>query len=142
MYIERDILREYPFDGVFYEEIDEVPDDGDLLADDFPEDGDLFGEAGEYSDTGSTEENPIQSKENIILRTKCDIQETNKMFNSGAITANFNVYFPFDKQSGIELRRGMLFRSEVYGMPIGGTVIGVFPSQMGGCVAYIKDVDV
>lgn len=118
MYIDRNILDEYPFDGVFYINKDVESPDGDLIG------------------GGDTVE------EEIILETKCDVQETQKAFTAGAITASFNVYFPFDKGTGINVERGMMFRANVYGMDINGMVIGVFPTQMGGCLAYIKSPDV
>lgn len=120
MYIDRNALIEFAYDGVFYQKVDNPSDDGDLI------DG----------DQGDTEE--------VILETKCDIQETNKLFSSGALTLGYTVYFPLDLEEGMAkgLKPGVYFRSKMYGMEVGGMVIGVYPSQMGGCVAYIKGSDI
>lgn len=111
MYIEINRIQEYPFDGVFYH-------------------------------IGIDESKPLdeQVEEEIIdLETKCDIQESSKKDTSGAINASFNIYFPFDTTVGINIKRGYLFRGSMYGMEVNGTIIGLFPTQMGGCVAYITD---
>lgn len=117
MYIDRDQLEEYPYEGEFYIPADGVREDGDLLSD-------------------------MDEAETVVLLTECDIQETTKGWTGGAITASFNVYFPFCEAEGMPVRRGMMFRSTIYTMPINGSVAGIFPCQLGGCVAYIKDVNV
>lgn len=111
MYIDRSILAEYPFSGAFYK----------------------------YGVDDSLPLDEQEETETLVLETQCDIQETQKSFSSGNITASFNVYFPFDKEKGIEIKRGMKFRGSLYGLEVNGTVVGVFPTQMGGCVCYISD---
>lgn len=112
MIIDRDILQEYPFDGVFY-----------------------------YMGVDETKPLDEQVEEEIVvLETKCDIQGAQKE-DSGVISNSYNVYFPFDKEKGINLRKGMLFRGQMYGYSIdGATVIDIVPTQMGGCSVYIKDI--
>lgn len=78
----------------------------------------------------------------VILETECDIQEAQKSDTSGNISASFNVFFPFDKKKGIEIKRGMNFQGDLYGMRVNGKVIGVFPTKLGGCLCYVKDNDV
>lgn len=108
------ILEEYPFRGSFYEK--------------------------RIDKTKPLKEQ--KEEEILLLDTECDIQEVGKSKNSGTINASFNVYFPFNKEDGINIKRGNTFRGTMYGMEVNGTVIGVFPTQMGGCVVYLTDIDV
>lgn len=114
MFIDRNLIEEYPFEGSFYKYVID------------------------------TTKPLIEQKEEevLVLTTKCDIQEAQKSISGGNITASFNVYFPFDKKVGINIKRGMTFKGSIYGMEVNGEVIGVFPTQLGGCVCYIKDYDV
>jgi len=105
-------IQEYPFTGSFYRQTD-----GDV----------------------SVPLNERESSEELVLTTVCDIQEASHSMSRDFIEASYAVYFPFD---GIVLvRRSDLFRGEMYGMDIIGTVIGVFPSQLGGCKVYIKSLE-
>lgn len=111
MYINRKKIQEYPFKGYFYH-------------------------------IGIDESKPLDQREEetiIDLETECDIQESAKSDTSGAINASFNIYFPFDTSVGINIKRGYSFKGSMYGMEVNGTVIGVFPTQMGGCVVYLTD---
>lgn len=113
MYIDRSSWNEYPFEGAFYS----------------------------YSvDTNKPLDERVE-EETLVLSTKCDIQEAQKSEASGVITATFNVYFPFDKEKGIEITRGMKFKGSAYGMEVNGTVVGIIPTQL-GCCCYISDKDV
>lgn len=110
MYMDRNQIQEYPFDGKFT---------------DFVE---------------GEDENGMPTEETIIiLETKCDIQESAKSDAGGFISASFSIYFPFEKLLGMPVKRGMTFEGSIYGMSVDGEVVGVFPTQMGGCTAYIKD---
>lgn len=77
-----------------------------------------------------------------VLETDCDIQEASKTDDGGFVNASFNVYFPFDKEVGVDLKRGDMFEGEAYGLKVNGEVIGVIPNQLSGCTCYIKDIDV
>lgn len=114
MYIDRNGSTEYPFEGVFYT----VRIDESLPLD------------------------QQEEKKVIVLRTKCDIQESQKSESGGNIAAAFNIFFPFDKNKGIPVTRGMIFEGNMYGLTVNGVVIGIFPTQAGGCVCYISDKDV
>lgn len=123
MYTDRNALVEYAYDGTFYKQENTPSDDGNLL-----EGGDAV--------------------ETVILETKCDIQETNKLFNSGVVTMGYTIYFPNptdkDDNEAIPdgLKPGIRFRATMYNMAVDGMVIGVYPTQMHGCVAYIKGTDI
>lgn len=112
MILDRNILQEYPFDGVFY-----------------------F--------MGEDESKPLDQRveeEIIVLETKCDIQGAQKE-DSGIISNSYNVYFPFDKSKGINIKKDMLFRGSMYGYSIkGAKVIDIIPTQLGGCAVYIRDI--
>jgi len=124
MYTDRNALEEYAYKGTFYRKDENVSEDGDLIG-------------------GGDEET-----ETIILETECDIQETNKLFNSGVVTMGYTIYFPTPTdEEGSEyipdgLVPGIRFRGDMYGMAVDGMVIGVYPTQMHGCVAYIKGTDI
>lgn len=77
-----------------------------------------------------------------VLDTECDIQEAGSNVTGGITNASFSIYFPFDTGGTMPVRRGNFFRGEMYRMVVDGEVIGVFPTQLGGCVAYLKDKDV
>lgn len=76
MIIDRDIMQEYPFDGVFYT----------------------------YGIDGSKPADQQVEEEIIVLETKCDIQGAQKE-DSGVISNAYNVYFPFDKSVGIAIKK-------------------------------------
>lgn len=113
MYIERKDIEEYPYEGTFYTIT---------------------------IDTTKPLEERVE-EEVVVLATECDIQESQKRL-SDTLVATFAVYFPFNKETGIVITRGMKFRGDIYGLDVDGEVGSVAPSQMGGCVAYIIDIDV
>ena len=82
-----------------------------------------------------------KEEEVLVLEMPCDIQESGKQLTS-TITATYSVYFPFDKEIPLPIKRGMTFKSEMYGLVVNGEVKGVFPSQLGGCVIYVVDKDI
>lgn len=111
MIIDRDIMQEYPFDGVFYT----------------------------YGIDESKPPDQQVEEEIIVLETKCDIQGAQKE-DSGVISNAYNVYFPFDKSVGISIKKGHKFRSKMYGFSItDAIVINIIPTQLGGCAVYVKD---
>ena len=115
MFIDRNEIAEYPYDGTFYTMQKSDDYNGDPLAE--------------------------TTKEVVLLNTKCDIQEANKNMSGDAIISYYNIYFPFDKETGRTISRGVKFRGSAYGMNVDGTVVAPIPSQLGGCSVYIKVVD-
>lgn len=143
MTVDRRLLVEFPFDGVFYEYRTDTS--GGLLNQ--------------------------KTEEVEILRTKCDIQQTSQIGNAGFLASSYTIYFPLesndsllgapsdeaDGSSGgtpsdkelvddktfkpVRIKRGMYFRGTMYGYEVNGKVIGVAPSMIGGCVCQIKDLD-
>jgi len=112
MILDRTLLEEYAYEGEFYR----IKKTGDGLLD-------------------------RDEEEVTVLQTKCDIQESSRSNVHGFANATFGVYFPINKEEKIPIRRGDSFRGSIYGMLVEGEVTGVFPSQLGGCVAYIKEFD-
>ena len=146
MNIDRRQLREYPFDGVFYE----------------------------YKDDNSGGLLNTQVEEVEVLRVKCDIQQTSQIGNAGFLASSYTIFFPLEanvsliEKEGNEvteekaeeplppsqteliddtsykpvvIKRGMYFRGSIYGYEVNGKVIGVAPSMLGGCACQIKDLD-
>lgn len=147
MYSNHNILTEYEYDGVFYKVESSTPEDGDILG---PDDGDLLGD--ETTEEGKDESADEETDETILLEVKCDIQKTDNLITSGVITMGYDIYFPTPKGDIPDtikpyvmpngLVPGVRFRSTMYGLKIDGMVIGLFPSQMGGCLARIKGTDI
>lgn len=146
MNIDRRQLKEYPFDGVFYEYKDDKS--GGLL---------------------NTKVEEVE-----VLRVKCDIQQTSQIGNAGFLASSYTIFFPLEvnvsliEKEGNEvteekaeeplppsqteliddtsykpvvIKRGMYFRGSIYGYEVNGKVIGVAPSMLGGCACQIKDLD-
>ena len=146
MNLDRRQLKEYPFDGVFYEYKDDKS--GGLL---------------------NTKVEEIE-----VLRVKCDIQQTSLLGNAGFLASSYTIFFPLEanvslmeKESNevtegnaeeplpssqteliddtsykpVVIKRGMYFRGSIYGYEVNGKVIGVAPSMLGGCACQIKDLD-
>jgi hypothetical protein len=113
MIVDSTLLEEYAYEGEFYRL--EIPSGGSLI--------------------------DREPKRVVVLRTKCDIQESSRSNVHGFSNATFGIYFPRNKEEDIKIRRGDSFRGSIYGMLVEGEVTGVFPSQLGGCVAYVKEFD-
>ena len=146
MKIDRRQLKEYPFDGVFYEYKDDKS--GGLL---------------------NTKVEEVE-----VLRVKCDIQQTSLLGNSGFLASSYTIFFPLEANNSliekdgnevteedaeeplppsqteliedtsykpVVIKRGMYFRGSIYGYEVNGKVIGVAPSMLGGCACQIKDLD-
>lgn len=91
MYTDRNSLDEYAYHGMFYRSEQKPKEDGDLIGND----GDMLGD----TDT-SAGESETENVETIIFETDCDIQETNKLFNSGVVTLGYTIYFPMPTKEG------------------------------------------
>ena len=146
MNMDRRQLKEYPFDGVFYEYKDDKS--GGLL---------------------NTKVEEVE-----VLRVKCDIQQTSQIGNAGFLASSYTIFFPLEanisliEKDGNEvteenaeeplppsqteliddtsykpvvIKRGMYFRGSIYGYEVNGKVIGGAPSMLGGCACQIKDLD-
>lgn len=114
MILDRNTLIDYPFDGTFY-----------------------------YM--GVDESKPLTEQveeEIIILETKCDIQGAQKE-DSGVISNTYTIYFPFNKEEGIptKLKKGeSRFKGSMYGLSIyDAEVIDIIPTQLSGCVVYVRE---
>lgn len=106
-------IIEYPYKGAFYEEVEDMS-------------------------------LPLTERESRLLpvfETECDILENAKT-ETPALISSFSVYFPFDISETLPIRRGMMFKGDMCGQEVAGTVLNVVVSQLGGVVAYVKDYSV
>lgn len=123
MYTDVNALKEYAFHGQFYKTTSNVPSDGNLLEEEGGEDV-------------------------VILDVDCDIQKEDLLVSSGAISMGYKIYFPMPiNDEGKEaipdgLKPGIRFRGKMFDMDVTGMVKGVFPTQMHGCLVYIKGSDI
>lgn len=108
------IIEEYPFTGKIYRP---------------------------YIDESLPLEERVETLE-LVLSTKCDIQQTSSNDGGNLIDASFKIFFPIDTSKKINIKRGYLFEGEMYGIEVNGEIIGIYPSQLGGCTIFIKDRDV
>ena len=115
MYIDHNILKDFPFTGIFYRtEVDRT-----LPLDE-----------------------QVEKRVNVFT-TPCDITESSHSWARNFIWAKYAVYFPFDEEKDtIEIQMGDMFESIVHGLKVNGKVVGVFPSQLGGVTVYVQDTDV
>lgn len=121
MIIDRSLLEEYPYDGRFYKL--------------------------EVLDSPNLEDR--KEVETTIWEGKCDIQENSRAYVQGFTSVTFAIYFPLKEIWSVEngrrefekiiIKRGDSFIGSIYGLEVKGEVVGVFPSQLGGCMAYIKE---
>ena len=84
-----------------------------------------------------------------FYKTTSDISsDGNLLVSSGAISMGYKIYFPMPvNDEGIEaipdgLKPGIRFRGKMFDMDVNGMVKGVFPTQMHGCLVYIKGSDI
>lgn len=115
MYIDRDILQEFPHTARFYTmEIDE----------------------------SKPLDQQVEEKV-VVFETSCDITESSHSWSTNFIWAKYAVYFPFDPEvDTLNIHIGLLFEADLYGMRVNGKVVGVFPSQLGGVTVYVQDQDI
>ncbi len=84
-----------------------------------------------------------EKTEEILLTVECNIQEAlSSKQTKGFIDASFKIHFPYDMTMPFTLKRGVYFRGNLGGLVVRGEVIGIFPSQLGKCSVYIKDINV
>lgn len=114
MYIDRNIISEYPYNGQFYRtSVDE-----------------------------SLPLNKRKEIRDVFFTTPCDVMKSGHTWSKDFIWAKYAVYFPFDKDKDeVKVKIGDMFECDVYGLIVNGKVIGVFPSEMGGVLVYIQDTD-
>ena len=51
--------------------------------------------------------------EKTVLDTECDIQEAGSNVTGGITNASFSIYFPFDTEGEMPVRRGDQFKGEI-----------------------------
>lgn len=107
-------FTEYPFNGIFYRT---------------------------FIDESKPLDERVEEQE-TLLETPCDIQQVSQNDGGNFVNASFKVYFPISTNVDLNIKRGHFFDGEMYGMKVNGEIIGIFPSQLGGCTVYLKDIDV
>ena len=56
-------------------------------------------------------------------------------------TETFRIFFPFDfSKETLVISEGNLFSGVIYGALLKGRVIGIYPSQLGGCTVLLTRV--
>lgn len=107
-----------------------------------------------YSDHYGTEEYPFEGtfyyiglddskpldeqveEEISIFTTEFDMTEGGTLS-----TETFRIFFPFDhEQETLEISEGNLFKGKIYGADVRGRVIGIYPSQLGGCTVMLTRI--
>ena len=71
-----------------------------------------------------------------IFSTSFDMTE-----GSSLSTDTFRIMFPFDfATESLVISEGNLFKGLIFGASIKGRVIGIYPSQLGGCTVLLTRV--
>lgn len=87
---------------------------------------------GMFYRVGVDESLPLDQREETeisIFSTSFDMAE-----GASLSTETFSIYFPFDAYNeSIVISEGNLFKGNIYGASIKGRVLGIYPSQLGGC---------
>lgn len=56
-------------------------------------------------------------------------------------TETFRIFFPFNSKSEeLAISVGDLFKSSLYGSSLKGRVLGIYPSQLGGCTVLLTRI--
>ena len=88
---------------------------------------------------GVDESKPLdeQVEEEItIYSTKFDLSE-----GSDLEMKSFKIFFPFDyKKDEIAINEGNAFKGSIWGASIKGRVLGIYPSQFGGCTVLLTRI--
>lgn len=75
-------------------------------------------------------------EEIVIFDTTFDMTEGGTLS-----TETFRIFFPFDfLTESLVIAEGNLFKGVIYGAQIKGRVIGIYPSQLGGCTVLLTRV--
>lgn len=114
MYFDRNAIQEYPHNAVFTRTVEK--------------------EGASYLEP--------QEETITVLETVCDVMEAGHAQNGSFVSADYALYFPFNKEERISVRAGDIASVDMYGIEVKGKVLGVFPSQLEGVKVYIEDLDV
>ncbi len=94
---------------------------------------------GMFYKIGIDDSKPLNEQKDIeeeIFSTLFDMTE-----GSSLSTDTFRIFFPFDFSSeSLVIAEGNLFKGDIYGASIKGRVIGIYPSQLGGCTVLLNRV--
>ena len=94
---------------------------------------------GTFYKIGFDDSKPLdeQTEEEIeLFSTKVDMSDGSQLD-----TNTFFIYFPFNsKKDKLLIKEGDLFKGNIYGMEERGRILGVFPSQLGGCSVLLERI--
>lgn len=89
---------------------------------------------------------PPIKKEIILYQGECDIQQSGAMSTPMLTKAGYAIYFTLGEDENgdyeLNIQKGSSFDGDMYGQRVNGRVLGIFPSQLGGVVAYVEDTDI
>ena len=92
--------------------------------------------SGYFYKIGVDDSKPLDEQveeEIVIFSTKFDLSE-----GSDLNMRSFKIFFPFDyKSETIPIDEGCTFDGTVWGANIRGRVLGIYPSQFGGCTVLL-----
>jgi hypothetical protein len=96
----------------------------------------------EYPFEGTFYRIGVDDSKPLIEQVEEEIQIFSTMFDmteGGTLsTETFRIFFPFDAYSeSLVIAEGNLFKGTIYGASIKGRVIGIYPSQIGGCTVLL-----
>lgn len=86
---------------------------------------------------GEDKSKPLDERveeEIVLFRTKFDLSE-----GSNLSMDSFRIFFPFDFHAEtLNINEGNTFSGIICGSTIKGMVLGIYPSQLGGCTILLK----
>lgn len=88
---------------------------------------------------GEDKSKPLDERveeEITLFETTFDLTE-----GSNLSMDSFRIMFPFDATADtIQISEGNTFKGDIYGSTVKGRVIGIYPSQLGGCNVLLKRI--
>lgn len=91
---------------------------------------------GVFYKVGIDDSKPLDEQveeEILIMETDCDMSD-----GTSLNTDTFTIFFPFDiNKDKIVINEGDLIKADIVGMQQQGRVIGIYPSQLGGCTVLL-----
>lgn len=94
---------------------------------------------GYFYEIGIDNSKPLDERveeEIVIFETTFDLAEGQNLSMD-----SFRIFFPFDfEEDEIVISEGDTFRGSIWGANVNGRVVGIYPSQLGGCTVLLKRI--